>query len=235
VSDKYAFIAAEYACFQVDGSDAPPLAQMLEWLDVSKSGFYEWRDRKPSATAIRREQLKEKIRELFTEYGGTYGYRRIHAELLRRGVQVGDELVRDLMRELDLVTVQPRPYRTTTVRGENEPDVPDLVRRDFTADRPGTKLVGDITYYVELLIMSTSVRSVLVSGVCRANLVGIIPTALGWFPRGAGGRALMDRTPGSGEIIPQSSPPTHIYQGTDRPSRNTWPNRAAESRRVPGP
>jgi hypothetical protein len=36
----------------------------------------------------------------------------------------------------------------------------------------------------------------------------------------------MDRTPGSGEIIPQSSPPTHIYQGTDRPSRNTWPNRA---------
>jgi putative transposase len=146
VSDKYAFIAAEYACFQADGSDAPTLAQMLEWLDVSKSGFYEWRDRKPSLTAIRREQLKEKIGELFTEYGGTYGYRRIHAELLRRGVQVGDELVRDLMRELDLVTVQPRPYRTTTVRGENEPDVPDLVRRDFSADRPGTKLVGDITY-----------------------------------------------------------------------------------------
>jgi putative transposase len=146
VSDKYAFIAAEYACVQVDGSDAPTLARMLEWLDVSKSGFYEWRDRKPSATAIRREQLKEKIRELFTEYGGTYGYRRIHAELLRRGVQVGDELVRDLMRESDLVTVQPRPYRTTTVRGENELDVPDLVRRDFTADRPGTKLVGDITY-----------------------------------------------------------------------------------------
>ena len=67
------------------------------------------------------------------------------------------------------------------------------------------------TYYVEFLIMSPSVRSVLVSGVCRANLVGIIPAALGWFPRGAGGRALMDRTPGSGEIIPQSSPPTHIY------------------------
>ena len=146
MGDKYAFIAAEYAYFQADGSDAPILAQMLEWLDVSKSGFYEWRDRKPSSTAIRREQLKEKIRELFTEYGGTYGYRRIHAELLRRGVQVGDELVRDLMRELDLVTVQPRPYRTTTVRGENEPDVPDLVRRDFSADRPGTKLVGDITY-----------------------------------------------------------------------------------------
>jgi transposase InsO family protein len=119
---------------------------MLGWLNVSKSGFYEWRDREPSATAIRREQLKVVVKEVFDEYGGTYGYRRIHAELLRRGVSVGDELVRDLMRELGLVTVQPRPYRKTTVQGEQDYDVPDLVRRDFTADRPGMKLVGDITY-----------------------------------------------------------------------------------------
>ena len=146
MSDKYAFIAAEYAQPAAEPAEAPTLAQMLGWLSVSKSGFYEWRDREVSETAKRREQLKEKVEALFTEYGGTYGYRRIHAELLRRGVQVGDELVRDLMRESGLVTVQPRPYRTTTVRGANEPDVPDLVRRDFTADRPGTKLVGDITY-----------------------------------------------------------------------------------------
>jgi hypothetical protein len=139
------------------------------------------------------------------------------------------------MRELGLIPCQPRPFRPTTTVAGDAGSVPDLVTRDFHADAPGSKLVGDITYYVELLIMSTSVRSVLVSGVCRANLVGIIPATLGWFPRCTGGRALMDRTPGRGEIIPQSSRPTHIYQGTDRPSRNTRPNRAAESRRVPGP
>jgi hypothetical protein len=143
VSDKYAFIAAEYARDQANEStDAPTLIQMLAWLGVSKSGFYEWRDREPSATAIRREQLKEKIGALFEEYNGTYGYRRIHVELLRDGEQVGQELVRDLMRELGLVTVQPRPYRKTTVRGADEPDVADLVARDFTAERPGMKLVG---------------------------------------------------------------------------------------------
>jgi len=147
VSDKYAFIAGEYARNPADESaDAPTLIQMLAWLGVSKSGFYEWRDREPSAAAILREQLKEKIAALFKEYDGTYGYRRIQVELLRDGEQVGEELVRALMRELGLVTVQPRPYRKTTVRGDDETDVPDLVSRNFTAERPGMKLVGDITY-----------------------------------------------------------------------------------------
>jgi transposase InsO family protein len=147
VSDRYAFIAVEYARTQADGvADAPTLTQMLSWLEVSKSGFYEWRDRAPSATEQRRERLNVKIAELFEKFEGTYGYRRIHAELVGAGVQVGDELVRQLMREMGLVPVQPRPYRATTIRGEHEPDVPDLVQRDFTAERPGMKLVGDITY-----------------------------------------------------------------------------------------
>ena len=42
--------------------------------------------------------------------------------------------------------MQPRPFRTTTIRGVDEPDTVDLVRRDFSADRPGVKVVGDITY-----------------------------------------------------------------------------------------
>jgi transposase InsO family protein len=147
VSDKYEIIAAEYARNQAEGAaDAPTLTQMLAWLGVSKSGFYEWRDRAPSASENRRERLKATIAKLFDRSGGTYGYRRIHAELARAGEHVGDELVRQLMRELGLVPVQPRPYRTTTVRGQQQPDTPDLVARDFTADRPGTKLVGDITY-----------------------------------------------------------------------------------------
>ena len=108
--------------------------------------YYEWRDRRPSAAARRRELLADKIRALFEAFGGTYGYRRIHAELLRAGERVGAELVRRLMRELGLVPVQPRPFRTTTVPDPDAPDTVDLVRRDFAADRPGIKVVGDITY-----------------------------------------------------------------------------------------
>lgn len=50
------------------------------------------------------------------------------------------------MRELNLVAVQPKPYKRTTIPGEPAQPVADLVARDFTAERPGTKLVGDITY-----------------------------------------------------------------------------------------
>jgi putative transposase len=145
VREKYAFIAAQYADHAPDG-DAPTLAQMLGWLDVSKSGFYEWDGRPPSDTQARREELKLKIKALFEEFDGTYGYRRIHAELVRAGEQVGDELVRKLMRELNLVAVQPKPYKRTTIPGEPAGPVADLVARDFTAERPGAKLVGDITY-----------------------------------------------------------------------------------------
>jgi len=147
VSDKYAFIAAESATPAEDGlPPAPSVTAMCAWLGVSKSGFYEWLGRAPSPTQRRRDDLAAKIKALFDEFGGTYGYRRIHAELLRRGEQVGIELVRALMRKLGLKTVQPRPFRTTTVRGGQEPATPDLLRRDFTAERPGTKLVGDITF-----------------------------------------------------------------------------------------
>jgi putative transposase len=99
-----------------------------------------------SATAERREELKIKIKALFDYNDGVYGYRRIHAELVRGGEQVGPELVRGLMRELDLVPCQPRPYKKTTIQGEDDPVTPDLVDRDFTAAAPGTKLCGDITY-----------------------------------------------------------------------------------------
>jgi putative transposase len=141
VSDKYAFIDAEYAA-----AGAPTIERMCCWLQVSKSGYYEWLHRPPSATARRRELLKIKIKALFEASDDTYGYRRLHEELVRGGEQVGPELVRQLMRELGLVACQPRPWRTTTLRGDEHSTASDLVGRDFTADAPGRKLVGDITY-----------------------------------------------------------------------------------------
>ena len=140
MSDKYAFIAAERATHSSENSgDAPTMVRMCAWIGVSKSGYYEWLDRRPSAAARRRELLADKIRALFEAFGGTYGYRRIHAELLRADERVGPELVRRLMRELGLVPVQPRPFRTTTVPDPDAPDTVDLVRRDFTADRPASR------------------------------------------------------------------------------------------------
>jgi len=137
VSEKYEFI---------DGLRyAYPTVCMCSWLEVSKSGFYEWRGRPTSATAERRAALTVRIVEIFNDSDETYGYRRVHAELGRQGVEAGLELVRALMRAEGLVACQPRPWRHSLTRGGPSGPIPDLVQRDFTADVPGHKLVGDIT------------------------------------------------------------------------------------------
>lgn len=139
MSEKFVLIDAEKAMFAI--------VKMCEWLSVSTSGFYDWLSRSVSATAQRRTHLGALIQAIFDESDSTYGYRRVHAALLRQGDDCGPELVRGIMGELGLVACQPRPWRpTTTQAGEGAEAVPDLVKRDFSADAPGIKMVGDITY-----------------------------------------------------------------------------------------
>lgn len=138
MSAKYAFIGVEKANY--------PVVKMCGWLSVSRSGYYEWSSREESAAEERRGFLRLLITKAFEDSHGTYGHRRIWAQLARQGVAAGQELVRRLMRELGLVACQPRPWRVTTARDGRVHKIPDLVKRDFTAPAPGQKLVGDITY-----------------------------------------------------------------------------------------
>ena len=86
------------------------------------------------------------VAEIFTDSHETYGYRRVHAALARRGEHCSAELVRALMREQGLIPAQVRAFRPATpVQGDFR-GIPDLVGRAFTAARPGDKLVGDVTY-----------------------------------------------------------------------------------------
>jgi putative transposase len=148
VSDTFEFIDAEYATnLLLQRREVPSIVLMCLWLHVSRSGFYEWRGRPESATARRREDLKRSVTISFEESDGTYGYRRVHADLVDQGIAGGLELVRSIMRELGLQPCQPRPWRYCLTESDDQaPPIPDLVNRDFTADAPGQKMVGDITY-----------------------------------------------------------------------------------------
>jgi transposase InsO family protein len=71
----------------------------------------------------------------------------MRAALVRGGEQCSPELVRGLMRELGLEPCQPKPWRHSLTEQDGQAGpIPDLVRRDFTAEKPGQKMVGDITY-----------------------------------------------------------------------------------------
>ena len=137
MSDKYTLIAAEYAAgMAAPAADTPTLTKMCLWIGVSKSGFYDWKDRPLSATAERQEYLKGKIEEIFGDNDETYGYRRVHAELVRQGEQATSELVRRLMRDLGLVPCQVRKPKSLTAQAAGIAKIPDRVRRDFTAAAP---------------------------------------------------------------------------------------------------
>jgi transposase InsO family protein len=138
VISKYEFIDAMKALY--------PIVLMCLWAEVSKSGFYDWLTRPTSATAARRRELEVVITSIFEASDATYGYRRVHAELRAGQVQCSPEFVRAVMRDLGLYPCQPKPFRPTTTEAGDASDIPDLVNRDFTADVPGTKMVGDITY-----------------------------------------------------------------------------------------
>lgn len=134
---KYAFIASEEGNY--------PVVKMCAWARVSRSGYYDWCDRSPSAAAERREELTLLVHYSFERSDGTYGYRRVHAELTRWGHDVHPDTVRSIMRAENLVACQPRPFRPQTTIAGDAADIPDLLERDFTAAEPATKLVGDIT------------------------------------------------------------------------------------------
>jgi transposase InsO family protein len=147
VSEKYELIAAEKA----DPTSAYPVIKMCVWLGVSTSGFYDRLDAIQTARQRRRAKIIIHVKAAYAAGRGAYGVRRVHAVLARSDdpevASCSEKLVRSVMAELDLAGCQPRGYKTTTQPDPEPPTAPqDLVQRDFTADRPGVKLVGDITY-----------------------------------------------------------------------------------------
>ncbi len=139
MSEKYEFIETLLTATE---ECVYPVYSMCAWLSVSRSGFYDWRGRPSSATAERRADLKVAIGDFFEESDQTYGY----GGSMPSWPGPVFKLVRLLMRELGLVPCQPRPFRhCLIVQDAEQPAIPDLLERDFTAQAPGQRLVGDIT------------------------------------------------------------------------------------------
>jgi len=122
-----------------------PVVWMCRLLGVSRSTFSAWRNRAETGSAARRRELAEHVRRVFDAARGTDGCRRVAAAVNRDGIACSVGLVADLIRGLELRAGQPRADRRTTLPGEQPVGSPDLIRRDFTAERPGVRLVGDIT------------------------------------------------------------------------------------------
>lgn len=127
-------------------TDEFPVEKMCKVFGVSRSGYYAWRKERFSETQ-KHDDLDQQIRSVFEQSGRTYGSPRITQALHERYIEVSESTVARRMKVLKIRVKAPKKYVVTTQSKHDEPVAPNRLNRDFTADAPATKWVGDITYF----------------------------------------------------------------------------------------
>jgi transposase InsO family protein len=120
---------------------------MCHVLKVSRSGYYAWRWRRPSATARRRADLLRQIGQVHQESRRIYGAPRVHRELQARQVRCSKNTVAKLMRQGDLRSKMHKRFRVRTTDSRHaHPIAPNRLDRQFQRTRPNEAWAADITY-----------------------------------------------------------------------------------------
>ena len=117
-------------------------------IGVSRSAHYERQNAEPSARAVRDAELVETIRRVHRANFSAYGYRKLHLALKRAGVEdVGRDRIKRLMRANGICGAKGRGKKwKTTIADPEAARRPDLVERDFSAERPDALYVADFTH-----------------------------------------------------------------------------------------
>ena len=137
---KFAWIQTEKATY--------PLAKLCRWLDVTRSGFYAWRGRPESTHTRDDRRLKVLVRASFEASKQCYGSPRVHEDLLEQDEYVSRKRVVRLMQEDGLKARLRKRYKLTTMSDHDQPVAANLLDRQFEADAPNQRWVGDTTEFV---------------------------------------------------------------------------------------
>lgn len=134
--------------FVEDYRGAYGVKRLCRILEVSRSGYYRWQAAAPARLERERadREVGEAMRAIHADSDGTYGRPRIAAALRNAGRPVNHKRVGRVMRTLGITGVHLRKKVRTTIPEPSAQPVADLLGRDFTAQAPNTRYVGDITY-----------------------------------------------------------------------------------------
>jgi putative transposase len=137
---KFAYVAAEKARGEFK------VTELCGAMRVSTSGFYAWCKRPPSTRAKKDEQLKVLIKASFDESRKTYGSPRVLEDLRDdHGEKVGRNRVIRLMQEEGLHARPRKRFKCTTMSNHDQPVAANILDRQFEADAPNQRWVGDTT------------------------------------------------------------------------------------------
>lgn len=122
------------------------LRLMCRLLSVSVSGYYDWRERKPSRRDMDNQALTKKIKAIFDEEKSRTGAVRIAKRLNNEGEPVSRHRVAKIMRSNGWRARASKKFKATTNSNHQLPVAPNLLQQNFLAHQPNKKWVSDITY-----------------------------------------------------------------------------------------
>ncbi len=126
-----------------------PITVLCRALGVSRPGYYAWVGRPPSRRAVEDRRLAILVREAHERSRRTYGSPRVHVELAEaHRVFVSRKRVIRIMQQEGLKARVRKRYRVTTMSDHDQPVAPNLLDRQFTAEKPNQRWVGDTTELV---------------------------------------------------------------------------------------
>jgi transposase InsO family protein len=129
-----------------------PVSRLCQAMRVSRSGFYASRRRPESMHTRDDRRLRLQVKASFDESRRRYGSPRVHEDLVEQGIRVSPKRVARLMQEDGLVARARKRFKNTTMSDHDQPVAANLLDRQFEADSPNQRWVGDTT---ELLIGSS--------------------------------------------------------------------------------
>jgi putative transposase len=125
---------------------AYPISALCHAMKVSRSGYYNWENRRETDRWKERKRLIPMVKEIHSQSKGSYGTRRISEELRLRGIHCGRDKARTLMKLSAVTARQSIKFKVTTDSKHNFPIAPNLLDRNFEASKPNKAWVSDITY-----------------------------------------------------------------------------------------
>ena len=116
-------------------------------MEVSASGYYAWRERLTKPPCLRRQNLKQLVRNCYFENRRRYGARRIQKAIGKSGVGISRQKVRRLMTEEGLKAIQPKAFKPKTTNSAGTKAAPHLLASIKAEEYAARKIIiGDITY-----------------------------------------------------------------------------------------
>lgn len=120
------------------------MALLCRLLEVSRSGYYEWLQRKVSTRERRNQELRQALVQTHEKYPAM-GLDSLH-QMLKSRFHCSRKRVHRLMKQLNIHSLRRKAYKNTTNSNHTHPIAPNLLHRDFSFSKPNQAWVGDITY-----------------------------------------------------------------------------------------